>query len=281
MPSALLGSASTGANDVMPWWRASSHPEHPARGIGQSRHPQGLRLSQRRTRHVNIMVLELYRAVWEETQRRMEHVRATDSEAVPVRPWTSVLREQWRQPAQHDSLPLRWRRNPPDTFTTHTSSDGLPTIAFVIAQRLVRRHWLPVFDQVQLLDVSSAGLLSGVLTWYWRMGGVIVGTFNKVPDDLYRNGVQRERFEPFVEALRARCPVVTLSAEHDWRHVRGAKLGGRTWFTWGQETLQSLARGIVEPRPSDVMDAPGSKTLDVFGRQLPIPWSLDDVCTIM
>ena len=51
---------------------------------------------------------------------------------------------------------------------------------------------LLVFDEVQLLDVSSATLLADVLSWFWRMGGVIVGTSNKVPDDLYKNGVQRE-----------------------------------------------------------------------------------------
>jgi predicted ATPase len=56
-------------------------------------------------------------------------------------------------------------------------------------------NWLLVFDEVQLLDVSSATLLADRLSWSRRMGGVIVGTSNKVPDDLYENGVQRERLE--------------------------------------------------------------------------------------
>lgn len=215
----------------------------------------------------------------------MGHVRGTDPPA-PVRRWNSALRDQWCQLAKRDLLPLRWRRHPRDGFTTQSSGDALPTIAFVIAQRLVLRHWLLVFDEVQLLDVSSAGLLSDVLSWYWRMGGVVVGTSNKVPDDLYKNGVQRERLEPFVEALKMRCPVVSLSTSQDWRRVRGAKLTGRTWFTWGQEaafkeSLQSFtreSRGDVAAEPSDVMDAPARKTLDVFGRRVPVPWSLNGVC---
>ena len=111
-----------------------------------------------------------------------------------------------------------------------------PTIAFVVAQRLILKHWLLVFDEIQLLDVSSATLLADVLSWFWRMGGVIVGTSNKVPDDLYRNGVQRERLEPFVEAMKVRCPVTSMRTDRDWRQVKAASSTDRTWYTQGQQT---------------------------------------------
>ena len=42
-------------------------------------------------------------------------------------------------------------------------------------------HWLLYFDEIQILDVSSAGLISDVISWFWRMGGVVVATSNKVP----------------------------------------------------------------------------------------------------
>lgn len=117
------------------------------------------------------------------------------------------------------------------------SATSDPTIAFVIARRLILNHWLLVFDEVQLLDVSSANLLADVLSWFWRMGGVIVGTSNKVPEDLYKNGVQRERLEPFVAALKARCPVVSMQSTQDWRIVKGGDGVGRTWFKADQQTL--------------------------------------------
>lgn len=78
------------------------------------------------------------------------------------------------------------------------------------------------------------------------LGGVIVGTSNKIPDELYRNGVQKERLEPFVEALKARCPVTILDAETDWREVSSASHSlDRTWFTPDQriqfdKALQTL-----------------------------------------
>jgi peroxisome-assembly ATPase len=100
----------------------------------------------------------------------------------------------------------------------------------------VLSHWLLVFDEIQLLDVSSAGLLADVLSWFWRMGGVIVGTSNKVPDDLYRHGLQRERLEPFVEALKVRCPVMEMREETDWRRIRGGESSETSWYQKGDET---------------------------------------------
>jgi protein AFG1 len=69
------------------------------------------------------------------------------------------------------------------------------------------------------------------------MGGVIVGTSNKIPDDIYKHGVQRERLEPFVEALKVRCPVLTMRSERDWRqhNYNGIDELGRTWLLFGQE----------------------------------------------
>lgn len=115
-----------------------------------------------------------------------------------------------------------------------------PPIAFVVAKRLLLHHWFLVFDEVQLLDVSSATLLADVLSWFWRMGGVVVGNSNKVPKDLYLGGVARERLEGFVEALVGRCPVVEMGSggedARDWREVRARESEGRkAWFTYGDE----------------------------------------------
>lgn len=127
-----------------------------------------------------------------------------------------------------------------------------PPIAFVVAKRLLLHHWLLVFDEVQLLDVSSATLLADVLSWFWRMGGVVVGNSNKVPKDLYLGGVARERLEGFVEALVGRCPVVEMGAggeeARDWREVRAEESEGRrTWFTYGEEReFEKMIEKVME-----------------------------------
>ena len=151
----------------------------------------------------NELVLEIYRGVWEETQVRMASIHRDNEKSISPSqsPWTRSVRDHWRDLLTSRSLPARWIRQVDASFRL-SSHPSEPTIAFVVAQRLLLRNWLLVFDEVQLLDVSSATLLADVLSWFWRMGGIIVGTSNKVPDDLYKNGVQRERLEPFDVVVR-------------------------------------------------------------------------------
>ncbi|KAG1751352.1 AFG1-like ATPase-domain-containing protein [Suillus paluster] len=221
-------------------------------------------------KHYSQLVLELYRAVWEETQRRVAQLH-TDLPSLSNTPASNKhLWDYWRELVNIDMLP-NWIRSP-RAHVTPVASDGHPTMAFTIAQRLLLRHWLLVFDEVQLLDVSSAGLISDVLSWFWRMGGVVVGTSNKVPDDLYKNGVQRDRLEPFVEAMKARCPVMIMSSTHDWRRVRGSDLNGSSWFTWSQEGLfEDMLKLWTSGND-------GNAASQVFGRPLEVPWSSGGTC---
>ncbi|KIP06505.1 hypothetical protein PHLGIDRAFT_24533 [Phlebiopsis gigantea 11061_1 CR5-6] len=212
-------------------------------------------------KHYSQLVLEIYRAVWMETQRRMSSIPEVD-DAVPgvSQPWDKTVRDRWRELITSTSLPMKWARNTNMMFSSSGPAYS-PTIAFVVAQRLILKHWLLVFDEIQLLDVSSATLLADVLSWFWRMGGVIVGTSNKVPDDLYRNGVQRERLEPFVEALKVRCLVISMRTDRDWRQVRAASSTGSTWYTQGQQTeFERKLKALV------------------FGRTVYVPWSTGGIC---
>ncbi|EIW63222.1 uncharacterized protein TRAVEDRAFT_43527 [Trametes versicolor FP-101664 SS1] len=227
-------------------------------------------------KHYNELVLEIYRAVWEETRRRMTALYASKPsevhESEQSMPWNKLVRNQWRELLQSGSLPTRWTRGVNMSFSL-LRTPLEPSIAYVVAQRLVLRHWLLVFDEIQLLDVSSATLLADVLSWFWRMGGIIVGSSNKVPDDLYKNGVQRERLEPFVEALKARCPVVVMRAERDWRSVRGSE-GRGSWYTLEQGSdfearLKELALAAEDASATQIV---------VFGREIRVPWSADGVC---
>lgn len=156
---------------------------------------------------------------------------ASDEDSTET-PWTRTVRDRWRSLLKTASLPSLWSPAVPRTYSSYPTD---PPIPFVIAHRLILQHWLLVLDELQLLDVSSAGLLSDVLSWFWRMGGVVIATSNKVPDDLYRNGVQRERLEPFVEALKVRCPVLVMRGEKDWRRKIRNDDKPSSWFTFGRE----------------------------------------------
>ncbi|KAK7473136.1 hypothetical protein VKT23_001237 [Stygiomarasmius scandens] len=214
-------------------------------------------------KHYNELVLEIYRAVWEITQQRMAALPIEQDIASSTNSslWNASASSEWKRLWQKVASRTRYKD---------------PPMAYAVAQRLVRHHWLLVFDEIQLLDVSSASLLADVLSWFWRFGGIVVGTSNKVPEDLYKNGVQRDRLEPFVEALKARCPVLPMDVDEgrDWRVVRAETRiagGEETWYVDGQqpEFENMLSEILVDPRPSQV---------SVFGRNLPVPSTSNGIC---
>jgi protein AFG1 len=55
-------------------------------------------------------------------------------------------------------------------------------LAGVALDLIKTQGWLLAFDEVQLVDIAGAGLVSRVLSWYWRLGGVVIGSSNRVPD---------------------------------------------------------------------------------------------------
>ncbi|KZV68595.1 hypothetical protein PENSPDRAFT_735877 [Peniophora sp. CONT] len=216
--------------------------------------------------HYSQLVLDVYRAVWEETQLRMASPRSEPD--IERARWTKSVREHWRGLVKSGAAGISWPRGP----NAYTSPTRLP-IALVVARKLVLRHWLLVLDELQLLDVSSATLLSDVLSYFWRLGGVLVATSNRVPEDLYRNGVQRERLEPFAAALTARSPVIEMRVEKDWRVVRAEEGIGGTWFADDRrEEFDARLKQIVGGTE------PASRSLNVFGRQLVVPWVSGSTC---
>ncbi|KAL1760545.1 AFG1-like ATPase-domain-containing protein [Schizophyllum commune] len=220
-------------------------------------------------KHYSLLVLEIYRGVWEETQRRMlERHHEPDAAPAPPETWNKTIREHWRRLTRAGAAPIRWASGARGSQAFSWYSATSESIAYTVAQRLVLRHWLLVLDELQLLDVSSATLLADVLSWYWRMGGVIVGTSNRVPDDLYRNGVQRDRLEPFVEALKIRCPVVEMRSDTDWREVIAHEGGDRSsWYTTEERSEFDLA--MKQDNFGAVGTSADAHHITVFGRQIP------------
>jgi len=142
-----------------------------------------------------------------------------------------------------------------------------------------------IWDDRIKSDYCICGRQAPVPSWFWRMGGVIVGTSNKVPEDLYQNGVQKESLEPFVEALKEQCPIVLIQLEQNWRMVRGDGQN-RTWFKRDQEEqfntqpklttcgdTGALSARRTGTRISDHAE-PQAHKIYIFGRPLHIPWPM-------
>ncbi len=90
---------------------------------------------------------------------------------------------------------------------------ALPSLALVISNR----SRVLCFDEFHVTDVADAMLLSRLFTAMFDQGITIVITSNWAPDDLYKGGLQRERFLPFIKLVKERMEVVEVDNSTDYR----------------------------------------------------------------
>lgn len=90
-----------------------------------------------------------------------------------------------------------------------------------IGEELASTTRVLCLDEIEISDVADAMVFKRVMEVYLRRGGALVGTSNSAPDGLYRGGINRAAFAPFIRTLRETCEVVDLASVDnvDYRRV--------------------------------------------------------------
>ncbi|WP_372837521.1 cell division protein ZapE [Phaeovulum sp.] len=135
-----------------------------------------------------------------------------------------------------------------------------------VAEEIAAKVRLLCFDEMQIGDIADAMIVGRLFQYLDELGVVVVTTSNRAPDDLYRNGLNRALFLPFIALLQARMVVHELESETDYRQHRLA--GAQVYFT----PADARAEAMMQKMWDDLTGAdPGTPLrLTVLGRELVI-----------
>lgn len=144
---------------------------------------------------------------------------------------------------------------------------GIDSALPALTARLADEMRLLCLDEFLVNDVADAMILERLFRALLDAGLAIVTTSNSAPDDLYKGGLQRDRFEHFIALLHARMEVVFMEEGTDYRTIQLERAGTYFW------PLGNVAR-----RRADELFAlltahapPYAQSLEVKGRRIDLP----------
>ncbi|CAG7834774.1 unnamed protein product, partial [Allacma fusca] len=137
-----------------------------------------------------------------------------------------------------------------------------------VAEEIAENTWLLCFDEFQVTDIGDAMILKRLFTELFAHGVVVVATSNRPPDDLYKNGLQRTNFVPFIKILKDHCDVITLDSGIDYRQ-RSLPGGKETvYFIKSQCDADQEMNRVFKFLCSKENDVVHSKVLTIRGRNV-------------
>ena len=143
----------------------------------------------------------------------------------------------------------------------------------VVGERLAERARVLCFDEFFVSDIADAMVLGGLMQSVFANGVTLVATSNIVPDELYRNGLQRQRFVPAIELIKRHTAVLNVDGGVDYR-LRTLEQAEIYHWPLDDAASAGLRRCFEQLSPE-----PGvaGEALEVEGRAIPTVACADDV----
>src|SRR6056297_4221863 len=144
--------------------------------------------------------------------------------------------------------------------------DGVEDAIKPVAKSVSESVRLLAFDEMQITDITDAMIVGRLFEKLFAAGVVVVTTSNRVPDDLYKDGLNRQIFLPFIDMLKSRMVVHELTSDTDYRQDRLA--GAQVYFTPNDAAAKAEINRIWEELTHGRQE---SLTLHVQGREIELP----------
>ncbi|GGF66193.1 cell division protein ZapE [Mameliella alba] len=122
------------------------------------------------------------------------------------------------------------------------------------------------FDEMQITDIADAMIVGRLFEALFDGGTTVVTTSNRLPDDLYKDGLNRQLFLPFIAFLKERMVVRELASDRDHRQDRLA--GAQVFFTPANAEARSQIDALWEELTHGLEE---TLTLHVKGREVELP----------
>ena len=152
----------------------------------------------------------------------------------------------------------------------------------LVAHRIANRTRVICFDEFFVADIADAMILGTLFDGLFRRGVSLVATSNTPPKDLYRGGLQRQRFLPTIKLLERHTEVLHLDGDVDYRlrHLRAASIYVDSRAPDAQAQLEATFAAVAgEPGQPDGALTIGHRRLRTVRQADDVAWfTFHDLC---
>ena len=149
---------------------------------------------------------------------------------------------------------------------TKARASGVDDAIAPVADAIIAETRLLAFDEMQITDIADAMIVGRLFERLFAGGVTVVATSNRHPDQLYKDGLNRALFVPFIAMLKDQMEVVELASPTD--HRQGRLAGAQVYFTpadaAARAALDAIWQGLTAGQAHPLL-------LRVSGRDVTIP----------
>ncbi|KAF4084194.1 hypothetical protein AMELA_G00125640 [Ameiurus melas] len=136
-----------------------------------------------------------------------------------------------------------------------------------VAEEISEEASLLCFDEFQVTDIADAMILKQLFENLFIRGVVVVATSNRPPDDLYKNGLQRVNFVPFIAVLKEYCKILRLDSGIDYRKIN-RPAAGKLFYLSSEDNVDATLDKLFDEMAFKQNDITRPRSLKVQGRTL-------------